>query len=215
MMMFYSRYKNDKHRYYDIKRSKKKAKFYKSLNLNEDQKFFRYELVTYYYKSTMGKSVKYNKTRYFDSMSDLYVPDGDDNYSIFPRIDLTDSIMMLGDYYSDDFDMPKAWTEFNLKIDWVEVQRKAFETTRDYFAGLAKNKGYHIFYKDCPKLKELPDSYLKNKKESILLGFSDLYENYDHKYKMKYDKLKKEIDIFLKKMRKDFYQQLHESETDA
>lgn len=104
-----------------LKRNKRKFKWYDETVSNEDPKFIRYQLTTYYYKAEKGKYVKYNKTRHFDSMKDLYIPDGEDNYSVFPRLDITDSIMMLGDYYSTDYSQPKAWSEFSIKIDWLEV----------------------------------------------------------------------------------------------
>jgi hypothetical protein len=53
---------------------------------------FRYQLKTTYIKGKNGKKTKYEKVKNFDSVKDIYMPDGDDNFSVFPRLDITDGI---------------------------------------------------------------------------------------------------------------------------
>jgi len=54
---------------------------------------------------------------------------GDDLFSIFPRIDITDHIYLMGDYHSDDYKSMKAFTQFKIKVDWLEIQKEAFART--------------------------------------------------------------------------------------
>ena len=49
------------------------------------------------------------------------MPGGDDQYSIFPRVDITDCIYLMGDYNSDDYESMKAYTQFKMKLNWLEI----------------------------------------------------------------------------------------------
>jgi hypothetical protein len=35
----------------------------------------------------------------------------EDNYSVFPYIDITDSVFLMGDYFSTDYTQMKAYTK--------------------------------------------------------------------------------------------------------
>lgn len=56
---------------------------------------------------------------------------------------------------------------------------------------------------------------MKNKKKALLAAFTDDINTIDHKTKIKYDKLSKEIDIMFKKLREKTYQYDQPSMTDA
>ena len=67
------------------------------------------------------KNIKKTKVKHFNSLKDVYMLETKDLFSIFPRLDISDGIYMLGDYFNTDYSQPKAWTEFNIKVDWLEV----------------------------------------------------------------------------------------------
>ena len=71
-------------------------------NIAEYSKFLRYELSTVYQHKNKNSTEEFKKVHQFDSMKDLFQPEGDDDYTIFPRIDITDYVYLYGDYFSND-----------------------------------------------------------------------------------------------------------------
>ena len=98
------------------------------------------------------------------------------------------------------------FSEFEIKINWLEVQRKAFDKTKEYFNQFVTKPGYSIKYEDCPESSG-ETSYYRVKKDALLKTFRDEANKFGHEYKMKYAKLQRDIDIFLKKMRVSKYQE--------
>jgi len=86
----------------------------------------------------------------YKSSKYLYQADGDDNFSIFPKIDIKSGISMMGNYFSTDYKMPKTWSEFEIKINWLKVHMKAYDKTKEYFNTYVSKPGYSIKYQDCP-----------------------------------------------------------------
>lgn len=93
-------------------------------SIDDGAKYLRYTLKTY---SSDPKTK--TKVKNFDSEKDLYIPNGDDNFSIFPRIDIKYGIKLLGSYFDTDYKTEKTWSEFEIKINWLEIHKKAFEKT--------------------------------------------------------------------------------------
>lgn len=84
-------------------------------------KFIRFELSTFYQNKHENSTQEITKVHNFDSSRDLRMPAGDDTFSIFPRIEITDHIYLMGDYSSDDYKSPKAFTQFKMKLNWLEI----------------------------------------------------------------------------------------------
>lgn len=55
-------------------------------------------------KGKTGKEINYTKIHHFDSAKDMFLQKGDDLFTIMPRLDIKDKVLMMGDYYSTDFD---------------------------------------------------------------------------------------------------------------
>lgn len=79
-------------------------------NIDDYAKFLRYELSTVYQKKNKNSTKDFKKVHRFDSLKDIYQPEGEDSYSVFPRIDITDHIYLMGDYFGDDYASMKAYT---------------------------------------------------------------------------------------------------------
>jgi len=107
----------------------------------EAAKYLTFSLKTYSSDPKVKTVVKN-----FDSKKYLYIPDGDDNFSIFPRLDIKSGINMMGNYFSTDYKTPKTWSEFEIKINWLKVHKKAFDKAKDYFNTNVNKPGYSIIY---------------------------------------------------------------------
>ena len=91
-------------------------------NIKDNAKFLRYEISTTYQNANKNSLQRdFKKVHRFDSLADLYQPMDQDLFSIFPRVDITDHIYLMGDYFSNDFESMKAYTEFKIKINWLEI----------------------------------------------------------------------------------------------
>lgn len=106
-------------------------------------KFLRYEISTSYQNKNENSTQEITKLHKYDSMKNIYMNGGDDPYSIFPRIDITDYIYLMGDVNSDDYESMKAYTQFKIKLNWLEIQKEAFTRTQDWMQTNAK-AGYDI-----------------------------------------------------------------------
>jgi hypothetical protein len=40
----------------------------------------------------------------------------------------------MGDYFSNDFESMKAYTEFKIKVNWLEIQKEALAATKDWIS---------------------------------------------------------------------------------
>jgi hypothetical protein len=49
----------------------------------------------------------------------------DDEFSVFPRLDITSDIYLMGDYYSTNYDQMKAYTNLKIKFDYYNVVKAA------------------------------------------------------------------------------------------
>lgn len=72
--------------------------------------FLRYEVSTVYQNKNESSTKEFTKVHATDSLKSLYLPDSDDSYSIFSRIDITDYVYLMGDYMSENFESMKAYT---------------------------------------------------------------------------------------------------------
>lgn len=137
-------------------------------------------------------------------MRSLFLPNGDDSYTVFPRVDITEHVYLMGDYMSEDYESMKAYTQFKIKTDWLEIQKEAFDLTLDYISSQASTG--IVDYPDCPD-RDLtkPTNRLNVAKDAMLRDFTDQNTNLDIEFKMEYDELEKEIDLMNKKVRDSIY----------
>ena len=96
-------------------------------NIEEYAKFLRYELSTVYQNKNGNSTKEFKQVHRFDSMKSIFQPEGDDDFSIFPRIDITDYVYLFGDYFVHDLKEMKAYTEFKIKVDWLEVHKETWD----------------------------------------------------------------------------------------
>jgi hypothetical protein len=58
-------------------------------------------------------------------MADLTISDEDDEYSIFPVLQIQDDIKLLGNYFSTNYKNVKSFTKIELKADLLEIYLEA------------------------------------------------------------------------------------------
>jgi len=100
--------------------SERKIKLGQMLNLYG--RFLKFKLST----TTVGGDANLldQYVKYF-SASDLVIAEGDDEYSMFPRLTITDDVFLLGNMFSTNYDNTKSFTKLELKVDLLEVYLEA------------------------------------------------------------------------------------------
>lgn len=55
--------------------------------------------------------------------NDLILTEGEDDYTIFPKMDILADINIMGDYNSQNYSNMKAYTQLELKADFFEIEK--------------------------------------------------------------------------------------------
>ena len=71
------------------------------------------------------------ESKYY-SLSDLVIDDSDP-FSVFPKLDISKSMHVMGDYNSNDYSQMKTSTKFEIKADFYQIQQEAYDRARAYF----------------------------------------------------------------------------------
>ena len=71
-----------------------------------------------------------------------------DNYSVFPYIDITDSVFLMGDYFNTDYTQMKAYTKLQLKLDYYNVLAGALDAVQVWTKYQSTAGGTVVSY-DC------------------------------------------------------------------
>jgi hypothetical protein len=159
--------------------------------MDDFAKFYRYELSTTYQNKNKD-APDITKVHKFDSLKDLYKPQGDDSFTVFPRMDITDYVYLMGDYQSDNFDSMKAYTTFKIKLDWLEVQKEAYDITQDQISARI-SEGMTV---EWLPLRDYPDvdpsdpsesDIFSDQKREFIASFNEQYNTYDIDYKLALD----------------------------
>jgi hypothetical protein len=56
----------------------------------------------------------------------------EDNYSVFPYLDITNNVFLMGDYFSTDYTQMKAYTKVQLKLDYYNVLAGALAAVQNW-----------------------------------------------------------------------------------
>ena len=64
----------------------------------------------------------FTKIHYLDK-NDLILKEGEDDYTIFPQMDILSNISIMGDYHSQNYSNMKAYTQLELKADFYEIEK--------------------------------------------------------------------------------------------
>lgn len=67
---------------------------------------------------------------------DLILEEGEDDYTIFPKMDILKDISIMGDYHSQNYSNMKAYTKLELKADFYEIQKQALNKTDFWLEGI-------------------------------------------------------------------------------
>jgi len=59
-----------------------------------------------------------------------------DKYALFPEIDITPNVNLMGDIYNQNTELMKAYSTFEIQIDYYELMYKCKEDLKDLVKNL-------------------------------------------------------------------------------
>lgn len=123
-----------------------------------------------------GANLDDQKVKYF-GLSDLIIEDDDNEYSIFPKLSITDDVDLLGNMFSNDYDSTKSYSKIELKVDMLEVYLEAQLRTNEFFDISVTGTGAVVDSSFCnvydPAYDPPPITFHEQFKDDILQAYRD------------------------------------------
>lgn len=122
-------------------------------------------------------------TKYY-GMGDLVISDDEDEYSIFPVLQIQNDIKLLGNYFSTNYKNVKSFTKIELKADLLEIYLEAQLRVQElWLDGDVTDAGGMISYSYCnipdPLVLPPPITFHEQFKLDILQAYRDSFEVFD------------------------------------
>jgi len=135
-----------------------------------------------------GATLEDQYVKYF-STSDLVIAEGDDEYSMFPRLTITDDVFLLGNMFSTNYDNTKSFTKLELKVDLLEVYLEAQLRIDLFINGDVADAGGRVDYdySNIPPIDVIPEPITFHEKFKLDImqayrdanGLSDTFDQDD------------------------------------
>ena len=142
--------------------------------LNLYGRFLKFKLST----TTVGggATLEDQYVKYF-STSDLIIAEGDDEYSMFPRLTITDDVYLLGNMFSTNYNNTKSFTKLELKVDLYEVYLEAQFRIDLFINGDVAGAGGRVDYdySNIPPIDVIPEpiTFHETFKDDIMQAYRD------------------------------------------
>ena len=91
--------------------------------------------------------------------NDLILTEGEDDYTIFPKMDILSDINIMGDYNSQNYSNMKAYTQLELKADFFEIEKQALNKTNFWLEGIDNMTTTSIAKTNCSAGFNRPGTY--------------------------------------------------------
>lgn len=91
--------------------------------------------------------------------NDLILTEGEDDYTIFPKMDILSDINIMGDYNSQNYSNMKAYTQLELKADFFEIEKQALNKTNFWLEGITNMTTTTIAKTNCSAGFNRPGTY--------------------------------------------------------
>ena len=91
--------------------------------------------------------------------NDLVLTEGEDDYTIFPKMDILSDINIMGDYNSQNYSNMKAYTQLELKADFFEIEKQALNKTNFWLEGITNMTTATIAKTNCSAGFNRPGTY--------------------------------------------------------
>mmetsp|Transcript_29430 Transcript_29430/g.44553 ORF Transcript_29430/g.44553 Transcript_29430/m.44553 type:complete len:380 (+) Transcript_29430:274-1413(+) len=161
-------------------------------------KYFLFKLSSFYLPGTENEDalqvenlINFEHVHYYRS-SDIELSSDEDKFSIFPYIDISDYVNILGDYYSFNETKMKAWTKLEIKIDYLELEKTALVNAEAIVATYTDEVDCEI-----DDVETTSTEFSLKSKEELLADFVSGVTVYDAAFHAKYEAYEAELDAMI------------------
>ena len=61
-----------------------------------------------------------------------------DKYGLFPEVDITNNVNVMGNYFSQDTELMKAYSTFEIQIDYLELVTESTKLIQEFLEYMRK-----------------------------------------------------------------------------
>lgn len=152
-----------------------------------------------------GKDIPDLTTSKYYELSDFV----NDARNIYPKLDISKDINMMGNYFDQDPSKMKAYTEVMLKINWYETMKAAKDLVNKYLYFISTSSRSNLYdpaivqESTCSKAYVAPDTEYVLRKNKMMDDFTVAYTQkngktaYDSDYVLAYKTYEKQVDAAL------------------
>ena len=124
---------------------------------------------------------------------DLILEEGEDDYTIFPKMDILKDISIMGDYHSQNYSNMKAYTKLELKADFYEIQKQALNKTNFWLEGITNMTTSTVSKYNCSAALARAPTYHEERTDTLLTNFRGQFQTIDAAFLRKYREYEAEI----------------------
>lgn len=160
----------------------------------EKKEDFYYPFEAFNFSDTRATNIE-KHVSYIDK-SELRLGPSNDLFSVFPSVNIKDSVYLMGDYFSTDYSTLKSYTELEIKIDFYEVIKEALKRTVNWKTAVEQASG-HFTREECPFFWERHKTFYEQMREQLYRHYTESQNDFDRKFYIDSTRFGKELDDYI------------------